>query len=132
MSHAPPRTTWTLSSDQGEATCSLEEHGAGETASLRCNAGLAATNLQLTRLADDSGAVVELDALVARRRPSADVCDRAERCCRAATPILDEGKSCDLEFQFGPDRLPDNCQRTLDGFRRIFEETKRPLPEACR
>lgn len=80
------------------------------------------------------GLFVLVAAACSGARPAAppdDPCVRAERCCREGFPLLAEGKPCDVTYELG-DRTATTCERTLSGFRKLFEVKALPLPASCR
>jgi hypothetical protein len=74
--------------------------------------------------------MARIDERILALTPPSDACERAERCCKVAWPLLVPGESCDVDFQLGRERYPDTCVRALEGFRKLL--AAKGLPPVCR
>ncbi|HXK19316.1 MAG TPA: hypothetical protein VNG33_15995, partial [Polyangiaceae bacterium] len=76
--------------------------------------------------------ISRIEAEIRALTPPADACARAERCCKAATPLLEPGEVCNVGFQLGPDYFPDHCQKTYKAFQTLLEAKHLKTPQDCR
>lgn len=125
------RWEWSMSGPGSGITCVLDVDAAGHSGTLRCRAATATESFALAAVVDPGRAAV-LDGLLARDRPSADVCTRAQTCGEQVFALIDPGSKFDPAFQFGDPPVPDLCQRSLASLVEIIAVEKLALPEGCR
>ncbi|HVY44479.1 MAG TPA: hypothetical protein VHB21_01320, partial [Minicystis sp.] len=117
---------WDLAPGQGAVRCLLgddEKH-------LICNDAIGRIEvLTIDKIVDEKRRA-ELDALVAKGRPSPDACARAERCCVDAFKAL--GATCNPDDEIGKNRLPDRCAQLLRVLPEALRASKKPVPQSCR
>jgi hypothetical protein len=108
-------------------TCTLD---VGTGAQLRCVDARGRTDkLTLEKITDERRRA-DLDALLAKNRPSADACAKAEPCCKDAFKAL--GATCDPDEELGKPRFADKCEQFLRVIRETLAEAKKQLPASCK
>jgi hypothetical protein len=112
---------------QPATTCTLV---VGTGAQLRCvDASGRTDKLTLEKIIDEKRRA-ELDALLAKNRPSDEACAKAVPCCTDAFKAL--GATCDPDRELGNPRLADKCEQFLRGIREALADEKKPLPASCK
>jgi len=122
------RTTFTLHSQSKVVGCTIERSGDHGRAAFECPSELAAVVIELDPSLDRDE-IKHIEREIQTLLPPSDACDRAERCCKAAWPLLVPGESCDVNFALGVDRFPDTCMKSLAGLRLLF--ASKPPPAEC-
>jgi hypothetical protein len=122
------RTTFAVDFDGRPSNCSLEPAPRGLT--FTCFDEPAPFKLRELQPASDSTEIAALEQQIKALTLPPEICDQAERCCKAIWPLLVPGEECDVGFQLGG-RFPDTCREALRGFRLVSEAKHLPLPSSC-
>lgn len=124
------RTTLSVRSPVRDATCVLDEREGGH-AEFRCEREAPYTLLEMDPK-KEAARIAFVDQKITALTPAPGVCERAERCCVAAFPLLAPGQVCDVGFQLGPDRFPDTCVKVIASFGELLKAKRLELPPDCR
>jgi hypothetical protein len=124
------RTTFVADFEGRRTRCSLEPEHAAQR--FTCFGERLPFTLRELLPPADNAEMALMEQQIKDATPPPGICDQAELCCKAIWPLFVPGEQCDVSFQLGAGRFPQNCRNALNAFRQTSEAKKLPLPAACR